>query len=309
MVTRRLLLRRASLFDRDFVTHGLPRHIWQDLYHIFMTVRWPTLFTAFAAFFLLFNLLFAGIYALQPGDVANLDPRGYWGLFFFSVETFATVGYGDMHPQSPFAHMVATLENFAGLTTLALSTGMMFARFSRPSARFLFASRAVVRPFDGVPTLMLRCANARQNIIMEATAQLRLLRDERTVEGYRIRRIYDLPLRRTHHPVFLFGWTLLHPIDASSPFANASAQSLDADRAMLLLTISGTDETTGQTLMTRARYPGSAIHWDASFVDILHTDEHGVDHFDYSKFDNIEPLSPPATAARPQAAPEDSSRL
>jgi inward rectifier potassium channel len=298
MASKRRLAQRASISERAFVVYGLRRRLWQDLYHLFMTVSWRTLFACFGAFFLIFNLVFALVYGLQPTDVANVDPPGYWGLFFFSVETFATVGYGDMHPRTPFSHSIASIENFLGLTTLALITGMVFARFSRPTARFLFSRYAVIRPLDGVTTLMIRCANARQNIVMEASAQLRLIRDELTLEGYRIRRIHDLPLRRSQHPIFLFGWNLLHVIDTSSPLYAASAESLEATHAFLLLTISGTDETTGQTLMARARYPGSAIRWNHSFVDILQTDADGVDHFDYRKFHDTEPLpaAPPGTA-------------
>ena len=150
------------------------RRLLLDLYHQFMTVGWPTIFASFFAFFLVFNLLFAAVYSLQDNDIANLNPAGYWGRFFFSVETLATVGYGDMHPQTPFAHIVAALEIFVGLMSLALITGMMFARFSKPTARFVFAHNAVVRPMNGKMTLMLRAANARQNIVMEAAAQLRL---------------------------------------------------------------------------------------------------------------------------------------
>lgn len=282
---------RSDLSEREFVIHGLPRRLRHDLYHLFMTIRAPQLFVAFAAFFAGINLLFAGVYALQPGDVANVNPRGYWGLFFFSVETFATVGYGDMHPQTVFAHAVATLENFSGLTSLALITGLTFARFSRPTARFMFARYAVIRPVDGQLTLILRCANARQNIVMEAAAQLRLLRDETTSDGYHIRRIYDLALRRSQHPLFLFSWTLLHVIDAASPLHAASEQMLRDSGAFLLLTISGRDETTGQTIMARTSYRPDALRWNYSFVDILRTDEHGVDHLDYDRFDDVEPLA------------------
>lgn len=288
---RHIHIRQPDLSDREFITHGLPRGWWSDLYHFLMTVGWPQLFASFAGFFLVFNLLFGLVYAVQPGDVANVDPRGYWGLFFFSVETFATVGYGDMHPQTVFAHGIATFENFVGLTSLALITGITFARFSRPRARFLFARYAVVRPIDGRATLMLRSANARQNIVMEAQASLRLIRDESTTEGYAIRRIHDLPLLRSHHPMFLFGWTLMHVIDAASPLHSASPQSLRASRAFLLLTISGTDETTGQTIMSRARYEPDRLRWNHSFADILSTDEHGVDHFDYRRFHDVEPLA------------------
>lgn len=256
-----------------------------------MTVGWPSIFAAFAAYFFLFNLLFAAIYSLQPDDIANLDPRGYWGRFFFSVETLATVGYGDMHPRTPFAHILASIEIFVGMMSLALMTGMMFARFSRPTARFLFARYAVIHPLDGRLTLVLRAANARQNIIMEASAQLRLLRDEITAEGLSIRRIYDLPLIRSQHPAFLFGWTLMHVINEASPLATATPQSMLASRAYLLLTVMGSDETTGQTLMARQEYAPTTLRWNHAFVDILISGEDGVDRFDYSKFHEVRPLN------------------
>lgn len=287
-------MRRATAAGiRQVLTYGLPRRPWQDLYHLFMTISWPRLFLSYGGFFAIFNLLFAVAYQLQPNDVANLNPGGYWGRFFFSVETLATVGYGDMHPQTVYAHVIASIEIFTGMMSLALITGMMFARFSRPTARILFARHAVVRQFDGQPTLMLRAANARQNVIMEATAQLRLLRDELTVEGSRIRRIHDLPLRRSEQPMFIFGWTLLHVIDAVSPLYGLTAATFADSRAYLLLTIGGTDETTGQTLMSRQEYFSASIHWNHAFVDIFTSGEDGVDRFDYSKFHDVEPLAPP----------------
>ena len=291
-------MRRAGLpGGRQVVTYGLPIRPWQDLYHLFMTLSWPRLFASYAGFFALFNVVFAALYDLQPGDVANLNPAGYWGRFFFSVETLATVGYGDMHPQTVYAHVIASIEIFTGLMSLALITGMMFARFSRPTARILFARQAVIRLFDGKRTLMLRAANERQNVIMEATAQLRLVRDEQTAEGYRMRRIYDLPLRRSEQPVFLFGWSLMHVIDEASPLAGATLESLQETNAFLLLTIGGIDETTGQTLMSRQQYHPSSLRWNHSFADIFTTGKDGVDRFDYTKFHDVEPLDEPLDEA------------
>jgi inward rectifier potassium channel len=295
MPKKRAHSRRIVATGRQVLTYGLPRRPWQDLYHHFMTISWLRLFLSYAGFFVLFNLLFATAYQLQPGAVANLNPGGYWGRFFFSVETLATVGYGDMHPQTLYAHVIASIEIFTGMMSLALITGMMFARFSRPTARILFARHAVIRKFDGRQTLMLRAANERQNVIMEATAQLRLVRDEHTVEGYRMRRIYDLPLRRSEQPVFLYGWSLLHVIDEASPLAGASFESLKASKAFLLLTIGGTDETTGQTLMSRHQYEAASLRWNHAFADILSTGEDGIDRFDYTKFHEVLPLVPPGT--------------
>lgn len=293
MAVQRNTDRRLSISGRPIITHGLPRRIWQDLYHLFMTATWPALFGTFAGFFVFLNLAFAALYSLQAQGVANLNPPGYWGRFFFSVETLATVGYGDMHPQRLFTHIVASLEIFVGMMSVGLTAGMMFARFSRPFARFMFSDHAVIRPVDGKTTLMLRAANARQNVILEATAQLRLIRQEVTMEGYPIRRIYDMPLRRSQHPIFLFGWTLLHVIDEASPLYGQTPQSLGDSQSQLLLTISGTDQTTGQTLMARKHYPASQLRWNHSFADMLTVSADGIDHFDYNKFHSVESLDAP----------------
>jgi inward rectifier potassium channel len=289
--------RRLVLSDRTIITHGLRRKIWLDLYHYMMTVDWPVLFAAFAGFFISFNLLFAVLYTLSPGCIANLNPAGFWGYFFFSVETLATVGYGDMHPQTVFGHIVASGEIFLGLMSIALMTGAIFARFSRPQARFLFASYGVVCPVEGKTTLMFRAANARQNIIMEAAAQLRVLRDAVTAEGWHIRRIVDLPLVRSQHPIFLLGWNLMHVIDEKSPLAGETPESLAKSRAIFLLNLSGTDETTGQVLMARQEYPNHLVRWNHRFRDILHPGADGLEHLDYDQFNLVDPIE-----GAPQAA-------
>ena len=281
--------RRFVFGEREVVTVGLERRVWQDLYHYCMTVSWPNLFGSFGLAFLCFNLAFSAIYWLSPGCIANLNPPGFIGVFFFSVETLATVGYGDMHPDTLYGHIVASGEIFVGMMSVALVTGVMFARFSRPTARFLFSDVGVVRPLDGRRVLMFRAANARQNIIMEA-AQLRLLQDTVTSEGYRYRRITDLPLLRSEHPLFVLGWNMMHVIDENSPLANETAESLAATRAAFNLTLSGTDETTGQVLMARRAYPATAIRWNHTFRDIISTGSDGVDQFDYGRFHDVDPL-------------------
>jgi inward rectifier potassium channel len=282
--------RRVRRGTQEFVTDGLSTEVLQDLYHHFMTVSWTRLFATIAAFFLVFDLIFGCLYDLVPGCLANLNPPGFLGAFFFSVETLATVGYGDMHPQTLYGHLVAMTEIFVGLMMLAVITGIMFARFSRPKARFMFAKVAVVRPIDGKRTLMLRAANARQNVVQEASAVLRMVRDEVTPEGYRIRRIVDLPLVRSQHPVFSLGWTLMHVIDEASPLRSESSETLGSTRTAFILSLSGTDETTGQTLMARAEYSSQAIRWNETFRDVLEQRPDGTLHVDYSKFDQSDPL-------------------
>src|SRR6202795_4677284 len=184
--------RIVKVGTREVITEGIVRPLFHDLFHHFMTVSWPRLFATLAAFFLVFDLLFGFLYYLSPGCIANLNPAGFAGDFFFSVETLATVGYGEMHPATFYGHLVAMIEIFVGLMSLALITGLMFARFSRPRARFMFTKNIVVPPLDGRTTLMIRAANLRQNVVQDASAHLYMLRDEVTQEGFRIRRVIDL---------------------------------------------------------------------------------------------------------------------
>jgi inward rectifier potassium channel len=292
---RRPAVRRINVGQREILTHGLSREVFHDLFHHFMTVSWPRLFGTLAAFFLAFDVLFGFLYHAVPGCIANLNPPGFLGAFFFSVETLATVGYGDMHPQTLYGHLIAMAEIFVGLMSLALITGIMFARFSRPRARFLFTKNAVVRPIDGKLTLLVRAANMRQNVVQDASAQFRMLRDDVTEEGYPIRRVIDLPLVRSQHPMFVLGWTIMHVIDDASPLKSETAQSLHELSAGFVLSLSGTDETTGQVLMARAEYSSEDIRWNATFRDILEEAEDGTLSIDYSRFHEVEPFAQAGT--------------
>lgn len=268
-----------------------------------MTVSWPQLFATFAAFFLAFDTIFGFIYYLVPGCIANLSPPGFAGAFFFSVETLATVGYGDMHPQTLYGHSVAMIEIFVGLMSLAVITGIMFARFSRPRARFIFTKNLVVRPLDGRLTLLIRAANLRQNVVQDASAHLYMLRDEVTQEGFRIRRVIDLPLVRSQHPMFMLGWTMMHWIDESSALNLETSESLEKSNAAFVLSMSGTDETTSQTLTARANYSHADIRWDATFRDILEEAPDGTLHLDYTKFNEVDSLSGAKSDVRTELAP------
>jgi inward rectifier potassium channel len=281
---------RVSIGDRVIITHGLPRQFWQDIYHICMTMTWPVFFGALASLFLFLNAVFACIYMLGDNAIANLSPPGFPGYFFFSVETLATVGYGDMHPQSLFGHLVATVEIFFGSISLALVTGMMFARFSRPRARIIASKYPVIRPVDGKVTLMIRAANARQNVIVDASAKLRLILSEVTSEGIPIRRLYDLKLVRDQHPMLLFGWNIMHVIDQTSPLFGHGAESLAEAGGGFILTVDGLDETTVQSMQSRFMYSHESLRWNHAFIDLLAIDDSGENHMDFSKFHDVVPL-------------------
>lgn len=280
---------RIALDAGDFVvTHGIKTYFWQDVYHNALTIRWPVFFALTGLLFLLLNCGFALLFLNGDHAIANQSPAGFLGAFFFSVETLATVGYGDMHPATVYGHAIATIEIFVGMSGVALTTGIIFARFSRPHARIMFAQHPVVRPIDGRMTLMVRAANARLDVISEATARMRLLRPEVSAEGYRILKLHDLALVRDHHPIFQLGWTVMHVIDEKSPLYGESAESFAGSDSRLLLSVAGTDDT-AQPMSARCTWDVAEIRWQHRYVDLMFEEE-GVTHLDYAFFDDVLPL-------------------
>ena len=279
-----------NIGGRTFVSQGLSRRIWDDIYHRALIMRWPVFFSLAAAAFLLLNTIFAGIYQLGTQPIANQYPRGFAGAFFFSVETLATVGYGDMHPQTVYAHIVATVEIFTGMACIAVMTGLIFSRFSRPRAKIIFANHPIVRVIDGRQTLMIRAANTRQNVIAEASAQLHLLRLEASPEGFRLRKIHDLKLVRDRHPIFVLSWSLMHVIDESSPLYGETPETLESSQSAFLLSIEGVDETTSQSMLARQQWGHKELRWNHRYLDLVHVDDSGVNVIDYSVFHDVLPL-------------------
>ncbi|MHA6204732.1 ion channel [Dyella soli] len=282
--------RMISIGGRPFVSRGLTRRIADDIYHYALTIRWPTFFALAATIFVLVNVLFASLYQLGAQAIANRYPDNFAGAFFFSVETLATVGYGDMHPQSVYGHVVATVEIFVGMLNLALVTGLVFARFSRPRAKMIFADHPVIRRIHGQQTLMIRAANARQNVIAAASAKLHLLVRESTPEGFRLRRIHDLKLMRSEHPMFMLSWSVMHVIDESSPLHGLTREELASLEAVLMLSITGIDETTSQSILARQQWRHQDWRWNHRYVDLVQDDGTGVSHIDYSVFHDVLPV-------------------
>ncbi len=280
--------RRIRIGEREVITEGLGGRIWTDFYHRAMTASWPVFFAGTTSSFLALNVLFAAAFAVDANSVSNSRGPGLLQLFFFSVETLATVGYGDMHPQSIYGHIVATAEIFTGMTMIAVMTGLIFARFSMPRARFMFARQIVIGKHDGRDTLMIRLANARQNTISGATARLWLLTTEQTLEGRPYRRYRELKLIRNENPTLALSWTMFHVIDAVSALAGANAESLSGMDASLLLTVAGYDDQSTQELRARHSYSHRDMAWGHRYIDIVSL-EAGQTRIDFGKLHDIEP--------------------
>ena len=276
--------RIVRLGDREVITEGLDLNFWADISHRCMTASWPSFIAGAAFVFLAFNAAFAGLYWIGDLPIANVPGGAYIDYFYFSIETLSTAGYGDMHPQTHYGHFVATVELFTGIFSMSLMTGLIFARFSRPQARLLFANNPVISNHEGRPTLMVRLANERQNLIGNASARLWMFKDIVTMEGHSIRRFYELPLLRSESPALALSWTLHHVLDEASPLHGTSAENLAAGNVALALVVSGYDVVAAQTVHARKSYDHSDIRFGHRYADILDTSEDGRIRIDYGRF-------------------------
>jgi inward rectifier potassium channel len=271
---------------------GLRTPWLRDLYHELVTLPWPIFLIVLSFVYLGLNVLFAVLYLLGDGAIANARPGAFSDAFFFSVETISTIGYGQMSPATLYGHIVMTSEALVGLMLIAVAAGLMFSRFSRPTARVMFSKVAVVAPHDGVPTLMLRLANERRNQILEAQVSMTLVRDERTAEGEWMRRFYDLQLARQRSPIFAMSFTVMHPINSASPLQSATPSSCAADGAEIVVTVTGIDENTVQAVHARTSYLAHEVLWGHRFADVFTQTEDGRLAIDYRRFHDTEPIEP-----------------
>lgn len=268
---------------------GLDVPLFSDLHHRMLTLSWGRYILLVFALFLGLNALFAGLYLLQPGCIEHAN--SVRDVFFFSVQTFATIGYGGMAPTTLYSHAVVTVEALSGMLAISALTGFFFARLTRPSARVIFSDKVVIAPRDGVPHVMFRMGNGRRNQILEAQLRVILLVHQRTREGHAMRVPVDITLVRDRSAVFGLTWTALHKVDATSPFYGPDAlDRLRSEGAEMFLSVTGVDETTGQTLHARRAYSLDDVIDNALFVDVLRTREDGTRVLDYSTFHEVTPL-------------------
>jgi inward rectifier potassium channel len=272
------------LGGREVIAEGQRLNFWADISHRCMTASWPAFIAGAVLVFVGFNAVFAVLFWIGDQPISNVAGGKYIDYLYFSIETLSTAGYGDMHPQTHYGHFVAAVELFTGIFSMSLMTGLIFARFSRPNARLLFADNPVISSHDGKPTLMVRLANERHNIIGNATARLWMLKNIVSSEGQSLRRFYELPLMRNEHPALALSWTLYHVLDEESPLYGLNADDLKASSVSLVVVVSGYDVVAAQTVHARKSYGYLDILFGQRYADILDTSEDGRLRIDYGKF-------------------------
>ncbi len=278
------LVRRGG--EVSVVRHGFPTRLLRDYFYSLLQRGWPRLMLTLVGFILTSNAFFATLYEVLGLHIANANT--WWDYFFFSVQTMATVGYGLMSPVGIAANLVAAIESIYGLMVFGVIAGLVFSKFSRPTAKLIFSEVAVITNRNGQKSFMFRMVNERQSQIIDGRLNVSLLKTERTAEGDVIRRFVDMRLVREHTPIFALTFTAQHVIDESSPLFGATAESLKNGEIEIVIVFSGVDEIFSQTIYTRHSYILDEIRWGHRFQDILGKLPDGRRVIEYAKFHKTE---------------------
>jgi inward rectifier potassium channel len=294
--TRRRLLNRDGSFN--VALEGLNPLSSLGLYQWLLRISWPHFLLFICVLYIAINALFAGAYLLcgpdalqtSTGSFAN---QPFYRAFYFSVDTFATIGYGNIYPVGVAANTLVTIEALLNILSVALVTGVVFARFSRPSARIIYSRNAVVAPYRGKTALEFRIANARSSQLIDVQVQAILTKIEPTPNGSTMRKFYELPLERQRVVFFPLSWTVVHPIEPGSPMWGLTQKDLLAADAELLVLLIATDETISQTVHSRSSYQADEIVWGAKFANMfMRSASEGIIGMNLNRIHDIEQLLP-----------------
>ncbi|HYY27445.1 MAG TPA: ion channel [Chthoniobacterales bacterium] len=295
---RRKITVRYGQFE--FVKLNAKKIDLRDTYALILTLSWPGFSGLVCVIYLLVNLVFATLYLLEPYAIAEMRPGSFFDAFFFSVETLATVGYGHFYPQTLYGHVVAMLEIVVGMFGLAVITGLIFVRFSRPTARIQFSKVAVISPFEGVPNLMVRVANLRHQAMVEPQFRMVMLHSTVTAEGEEMRRFRSLKLDFDHLVAFPTVLTVRHQIDETSPLFGMTPKDFQEQDVRIFASIVGVDTVIVAPVQSYGVYNFEQIEWNRRFAEIYEMNSESSWTVDYGRIDETEEFLQPASLMRPR---------
>lgn len=282
--------------DGSFNVERRGYSFWEALssYHELITMSWPKFYGLVFAVFLLANALFGWLFLLcGPGSVVHQTTHAdatWKDIFFYSIQTISTIGSSTFVAVGVAANTVQAIELLFGLMGFAVIAGLVFARFSRPTARILYSEHAVIAPYRGITAFEFRVANGRNNQMIEVNAKVLFTRFE-NVDGRPLRRYYTLPLERDNVTFFPLSWTVVHPIDDQSPLKGLTREEMMASNAEFLILLQGIDETFAQNVHSRSSYRTDEIVWNAKFADVFSGMKERNLTVDMKKFSKLEKIT------------------
>jgi inward rectifier potassium channel len=260
---------------------GLPIIRPYDLYHSLITITWTKFLALTAGSFFLINFFFAFIYnylsrAAVSAIAVEDGIQRFWDSFFFSVQTMTTVGYGVMSPVSNGAKILSSLESFIGLLGIALITGVLYGRFSRPKTKIKYSKNVLIAPYRKGKALMFKMANQRSSKLIEAEVTVVFSYSKGGKQVFE-----KLPLELEKINFFALSWTVVHPIDDKSPLQNFDPSA----EAEVVILVKAFDDTFSQIVYSRMSYLSNEFIWDAKFNSAI-KEEDGQMMIDLRKLDD-----------------------
>jgi inward rectifier potassium channel len=272
---------------------GLPFIRTSDTYNALITMHWAKFSLLILICYIAINSLFAAIYygvgvEYFNGITGTTPFTKFLDTFFFSAQTISTVGYGHISPKGTLTSFIAAFESMLGLLAFALATGLLYGRFSRPMAKLVYSQNMLVSPYGDGQGLMLRIANKRSNQLIEIEAEILLTINAKEADGSRSRKFFNLPLERKKINLLTLSWTIVHPINETSPLYQFDQQELEDADAEFMVLIKAFDDTFSQTVHSRTSYKYDEVVWSARFKPAFYPDETGVTTLDISKVNEYE---------------------
>lgn len=268
---------------------------WKDAYKYLLDKSWLNFFGVLFLFYVLLNLLFTVIYwVFGLENITGIDPsKGseFMQAYYFSVQTFTTVGYGVMSPTGTATQIVSSIEAFVGFLSFSLATGLLYGRFSKPKAKILFSKSALITPYrNGIDSLQVKMVNARDNVLLDIHAKIILVFDESNESGGVIKKYFQLPLEIESLSLLPLSWTIVHPIDSDSPIFNLSKEELLKMNPEIIVLIQGFDEVFSQNVNTKKSYVADEWIWGKKFTKIFSSSSDGNIVLDLAKINDLETL-------------------
>jgi inward rectifier potassium channel len=278
---------------------GLSYFEEKGIYHWLISMPWKRFVLLVLAGYILLNLFFACLYVIVgletlDGMKAVSSTGKFMEAFFFSAQTFTTVGYGRVNPVGFWANSIASIESMGGLMAFALATGLLYGRFARPSVKILFSKNALIAPYRDTYALMFRIANQRSNQLIEVEVSVSfsfLNKADRSKREFR-----GLDLERQKINFFPTTWTIVHPITEESPLRDFNYQELMDSECEVVILIKAFDDTFSQTVYSRSSYRAEEMVWGAKFNIIYGQNSDGVTTVDLHRINEYAPADLPVPA-------------
>ncbi|TNE55667.1 MAG: potassium transporter [Bacteroidetes bacterium] len=265
----------------------------QDVYKHLIDMSWGYFFLYSGLFYLIVNLFFSVLYLIAGVDQlkgATMEEQDFMTAFFFSVQTFTTVGYGAIYPHGLFSQLVATVEAFCGLLSFALATGLLYGRFSKPVVRIAFSKNVILTPYQGGEAVMFKMVNQRKNVLLKTRVNAILILDKGGADNSFNKEYYEVKLENNEVYFFPLTWTLVHPIDEDSPFWDMGVGELKYRNAELVLLVEAFDETYGQTVLQKYSYAGDQWKDGVRFDRNFGINDEGQIELHVDRIDDLLPL-------------------